>query len=152
MNIAIGSDHHGFAHKELIKKWARGPQHLAWIDVGCTSTTPCDYPEFAHAVVQAMAAKKADVGILLCGTGVGMAMTANRCPGIYAGMAWNEEIARLNKEHDNVNVLVIPADYVSKEQVVAIVNAWLNAQFLGGRHQERIEMIDKMTCSADCCE
>ncbi len=145
MKIAIGSDHHGLVYKELIKKQVAGAH--SWVDVGCAvSSTVCEYPEYARAVVLAMKSGEADAGILLCGTGVGMVIAANRCPGIYAGLAWNEEVARLNKEHDNVNVLVIPADYVTPEQVVSMVNAWLQAKFLGGRHQERIDMIDAVEC------
>lgn len=143
MIIALGSDHHGVAYKELIKN--KFPAHT-WIDVGCHSAALCDYPIYAQAVVQAITSGKAQAGVLLCGTGVGMAIAANRCAGIYAGLAWNEEIARLNKEHDNVNVLVLPADYVTDTQVVAMVNAWLQASFLGGRHQERMEEIDRLMC------
>lgn len=145
MKIAIGSDHHGLMCKELLKKQCAGVH--VWIDLGCAaSSSACDYPVYAQAVVQAMASGTADAGVLLCGTGVGMSIAANRCPGIYAGLAWNEEIARLNKEHDNVNVLVLPADYVTPEQAVSMVNAWLAAQFLGGRHQERIDEIKNLKC------
>jgi ribose 5-phosphate isomerase B len=143
MNIALGSDHHGVEYKEFIKQHITG---YTWIDVGSHSTVPSDYPIYAHAVIKELMSGNAQQGILLCGTGVGMAIAANRCPGVYAGLAWNEEIARLNKEHDNVNVLVIPADYVTELQVVAMVRTWLQAPFLGGRHQDRIDLIDRIVC------
>jgi ribose 5-phosphate isomerase B len=85
----------------------------------------------------------AQQGILLCGTGVGMAITANRFPGVYAGLVWNEEIARLAKEDDKVNILVLPADFVSLDQLVAMVKAWQTAQFNEGRYAKRIAMIDE---------
>ena len=80
---------------------------------------------------------------MLCATGVGMAIAANRFPNIYAGLAWNEEIARLSKEDDNVNVLVLPSDFVSNEQMIAMTRAWLSAQFNEGRYAKRIAMIDE---------
>lgn len=143
--LALGSDHRGFEQKELLKKESIiGDTKITWLDVGCFSAERSDYPEFAIAACRAMLAGKAEGAILLCGTGVGMSIVANRFEGIYAGLAWHVDIARLNKEHDNVNVLVIPSDYVTFEQLLEMTEAWLSADFLGDRHKKRIEMIDAL--------
>jgi len=144
MKIAIGTDHRGVAHKEFIKKnLTVSGLDIIWIDVGCDTTESCHYPEFAQFVAQKIQNKEVDVGILLCGTGVGMSIAANRFGGVYAGLAWNEAVAKLNKEHDHVNVLVLPADFISHEQSVAMIAAWLQTEKLDGKYKKRIEMIDK---------
>ncbi len=140
MKIAIGADHRGFAHKESIKQ---AFADVEWIDVGAYNDERSDYPLFARKVVQAMQDKRAVCGILLCGTGVGMAVTANRHNQIYAALVWNEEIARQSKSHDNANILVLPSDYISPDQAVAMIRVWLATEFLVGRYAERINMIDK---------
>jgi ribose 5-phosphate isomerase B len=142
VNIAIGADHRGFEYKTYIKQQVGKDTSITWIDVGAHDDARSDYPIFARAVVQAMQDKKADSGILLCGSGVGMAILANRFAHMFAGVAWNEEIARMSKEDDNTNILVLPADFITIEQSVRIVNAWLRAQFKGGRYQKRIDMIN----------
>lgn len=145
MKIAIGADHHGFAGKEYIKQHVRIKNDpIEWIDVGTFDEERTDYPIFAQKVCQATLEGQADKGILLCGTGIGMSIAANRFENIYAGLAWNEEVARLSREDDNTNILVLPSDYVSNELMVTMVQAWLSAAFNGGRHQERIAMIDKI--------
>jgi len=142
MKIVIGADHRGFNHKEYIK------QHITliqWIDVGAFNTKRSDYPIFSHAVCKMiLQGEGVDLGVLICGTGVGMAITANRYKNIYAALAWNKEIARQSREHDNANIIVLPSDYVSVEQAVAMVNAWREVSFIGGRYAERIKMIDEM--------
>ena len=140
MKIAIGADHRGFAHKEYIKQ---ALADIEWVDVGAYNDERSDYPVFARKAVQAMQAKRVDCGILLCGTGVGMAVAANRHNKIYAALVWNKEIARQSKSHDNANVLVLPSDYVSPDQAVAMISVWLATEFLAGRYAERINMIDK---------
>ncbi len=145
MNIAIGADHRGFQYKAYIKQYVVGSEDpIAWIDVGANNEERSDYPIFARAAVKVMQEKEAQLGILLCGSGVGMAILANRFRGMFAGVAWNEEIARVSREDDNTNILVIPADFVSSEQAVRIVNVWLTARFKGGRYQERITLIDEV--------
>lgn len=145
MNIAIGADHRGFQYKAYIKQYVVGSEDpIAWIDVGANNEERSDYPIFARAAVKVMQEKEAQLGILLCGSGVGMAILANRFRGMFAGVAWNEEIARVSREDDNTNILVIPADFISSEQAVRIVNVWLTARFKGGRYQERITMIDEI--------
>lgn len=145
MNIAIGADHRGFQYKAFIKQYVVGAEDpIAWIDVGAPNEERSDYPIFARAVVKVLQDNEATVGILLCGSGVGMAILANRFQGMFAGVAWNEEIARVSREDDNTNILVIPADFVTTELAVRIVNAWLAARFKGGRYQQRIDMINQV--------
>ena len=145
MIIAIGNDHHGFAQKQLIKEQFYLPeQMLEWHDVGSFSRDRVDYPHYGIAVARAVQDKSADCGILLCGTGVGMAIIANRFKGIYAALAWNVELARKSKEDDKANILVIPSDYVRDDEVIPMINAWVSAKFKGGRYQERLDMIDKL--------
>lgn len=147
LTIVIGADHRGFAKKqylmEHIKKYNN--VNVAWIDVGAFDAQRSDYPTFAILACQKIMRKDADLGVLLCGTGVGMTIAANRFSGIYAGLAWNSEVARLNREDDNCNVLAIPADYVSCQQAQELVLAWLKASFRQGRYQERIALIDQIS-------
>ena len=145
MKIAIGADHRGFQIKKEIQQTlsvlANG-QKIDWIDVGCNTADQCDYPLFAQEVVKKMRHESVEWGVLLCGTGVGMAVMANRFAGIYAALVWTPELARLARQHDNANVLVLPADYMTAGQAVAIIKAWLESTFEGGRHQRRIAEID----------
>ena len=143
MNIVIGTDHRGFKQKEYIKSELSIPGNtISWIDVGCFSSESCDYPSFAKKVAQIIQSGKAEHGILLCGSGVGISIAANRFSGIYAALVWNEDSARLSRQHDKANVLVLPADFVSNEKAVAMIKTWLGATFLGNRHQQRIDIID----------
>lgn len=142
VNIAVGADHRGFAHKQYIRAYYTD---RTWTDVGAdTDLVRTDYPLFAHRVCSLLQSGHADKGILICATGVGMAIAANRFAHIYAAVAWNAEIARLSVEHDKVNLLVLPSDYVSCEQAIEIIDAWISAKFLGNRYQERIDLIDKL--------
>lgn len=144
--IAIGADHRGFAMKEYLKKECKFfDSTLTWLDVGVYSEERSDYPLFAIKVAQAVLQKNAHVGVLLCGSGVGMAIAANRFPGIYAGLAWNEDVARQAKEDDKVNVLVLPSDYIDNEKARAMLVAWLGAEFKHKRYAQRIAMIDAIT-------
>jgi ribose 5-phosphate isomerase B len=144
MNIAIGSDHRGFRTKAYIKQYlVTSHEPIAWVDVGSFNQERTDYPIYAKAVVDAVQKKEAELGILLCASGVGMAVVANRYRGMRAGVAWNDQVATMCREDDNVNILVIPSDFVSEKQAVSIIKHWLEARFKGGRYQERIAMIDK---------
>jgi ribose 5-phosphate isomerase B len=116
---------------------------IEWTDVGCSGPERTDYPPFAFAVADRIRQERVDRGILLCGTGIGVAIAANRCSRVYAGLVWNAEIARKAREDDNINVLVLPADYITQELALACVEQWLDAKFKGGRYQERISMIDQ---------
>jgi ribose 5-phosphate isomerase B len=145
ISIAIGNDHRGVEEKKNIIRDVHIPNlEINWLDVGCFNTEYCDYPKYAKLVVDAMLQKKADRGILLCATGVGMAIAANRFDHIYAALVWNEEVARLSREHDYSNILVLPSDYVTGEQAVCIIQTWLKAKFLDGKYQKRITMIDTL--------
>lgn len=141
MKIVLGADHRGYTQKEYIKT-IEFSIPITWIDVGACDAERSDYPVFAMHACEQIVGGNADCGVLLCGSGNGMAITANRYAGIYAGLVWNEEVARLAREHDQVNVLVIPSDYVDNTLVVRMINAWLTAHFFGDRYKERITMID----------
>lgn len=144
--IAIGTDHHGFAMKEYLKQESSLLGYdLTWIDVGAHSDERSDYPFFAIQVAEIMQQNKAHCGVLLCGTGIGMAIAANRFSGIYAGLVWNEQIACQAKEDDNVNVLVLPSDYIDNKTARAMLIAWLGAEFKDKRYAQRIAMIDAIT-------
>jgi ribose 5-phosphate isomerase B len=140
MKIAIGADHRGFLHKEFIKKHISS---IEWIDVGTHNQDRTDYPVFADKVVDAMFANVAHAGVLLCASGGGMAIAANRHKNIYAVVAWNSEVAQQCKQEDNANVLVLPSDFVSCDEAVVMINEWLAQEFKGGRYAQRIAMIDK---------
>lgn len=143
LKIAIGADHRGVDHKLVIQKGVSLElQKIEWIDVGTHTKERTDYPLFAHEVVTLMQSGKADLGILLCGSGNGMVIAANRFKGIYAALVWNEVIAARAREEDKANILSLPTDFVSPEESVQLVITWLNAQFLNDRYQKRIEMID----------
>jgi ribose 5-phosphate isomerase B len=145
MKLAIGADHRGFAIKEYIKQhMTEATDDIIWLDVGAFDKERSDYPVFAKSVAQAILDGQAEGGILLCGSGAGVAMGANRFNGIYAALVWTDELAREAKEHDHANVLALPADYISGEQAVSMIRAWLQAKKLSGRYQERVEMLDTL--------
>ena len=139
MIIAIGADHRGYVVKELLKK--HFVQHQ-FIDAGAFTDTRSDYPLFSHVVAQLVQQKDADCGILLCGSGIGMAIVANRYNHVYAGVVWNAAIAQQSREHDNINIIVLPCDYIDTFDPIEVTAIWLNTKFLGGRYAIRIAMID----------
>lgn len=146
MKIALGADHRGFKLKEFLRKKSQlAGIPIIWIDMGAYDDQRSDYPLFVNKVCADIINHKANAGILLCGSGVGMSIAANRYPGIHAALVWNEAVARMSKEDDNANVLVLPADFISQEEVCIIITAWLKARFKGGRYQERLAMIDSRT-------
>ena len=141
--IAVGADHRGFVLKQqLLTQTEFEGVSVEWHDVGTFSPERTDYPLFTHRVVKRILQQEADLGILLCGSGIGVSIAANRFKTIYAGLVWNEQVARAAKEDDNVNVLVIPADYLTSEQALACITAWLTSSFKEGRYQERLDMVD----------
>ncbi len=144
--IPIGADHAGFDLKQrLVRELAAlGFQPL---DVGTTSADSVDYPDFAHSVADQVERGEARRGVLLCGTGLGMAYAANRHSGVRAAVAWTPEVAELARSHNDANVLVVPARFVSEEQGVEILRRWLETKFEGGRHARRVEKIEKATPS-----
>ncbi len=139
MKITIGSDHRGYDLKtKIIQKF----QDIEFLDVGTNSKGRVDYPVYADKVCQNILQKEAELGILICGSGVGVSIAANRFKKIYAGLCWNSEVAQSAREHDNINVLVLPADFVDSENAFSIIQTWLDAKFKGGVYQDRLNMID----------
>lgn len=140
MKIGICSDHAGLEYKTRLISYLLGKGYEV-ANFGTDSPDSCDYPDFAHQLGEAVEKGECDLGIALCGTGNGMAMTLNHHGGIRAGLAWNTEIGKLVKEHNNANVLVMPARFISYRMAVSIVRVWLGTGFAGGRHQRRIDKI-----------
>ena len=140
MNIYIGSDHAGVDLKELVK------QHFAnqfeFVDVGTFTNESVDYPDFAHQVAENVLKDEQGRGILICGTGNGMAITANKHAGIRAALCWSPEIAALAKQHNNANIIVLPARFISPQLAMDTLDAYFKAEFEGGRHQRRIDKIN----------
>ncbi len=139
--IPIGSDHAGFPLKQRLVAELR-KLGFEPLDLGTYSGDSTDYPDFAHAVAARVEHHEAHRGVLLCGTGLGMSYAANRHPGVRAAVAWSPEIAKLSREHNDSNILVVPARFVSEEQGVEILKTWLDARFEGGRHACRVAKIE----------
>jgi ribose 5-phosphate isomerase B len=140
MKVAIGSDHRGYPLKEQIKQ-AFTPQRVEFTDHGTSGTESCDYTDFAFPVAEAVARGAAERGILICSSGNGMLIAANKVKGVRAAIAFTPEMARLSRLHNDANVLAIPADYLDPQLVPKIVKVWLETPFEGGRHQRRINKI-----------
>ena len=141
--IAIGADHGGYALKEEIKKYL-DEKEIPYKDFGCDSTERTDYPIYGKAVAKAVQSKECDRGILVCGTGFGMTMVANKYKGIRCASCWNEEVAKLLKAHNNANVIALPGRFVGISDAVIMVRAWLGTEFMGGQHSERLQMIEEI--------
>jgi ribose 5-phosphate isomerase B len=142
MKIALGTDHAGFEYKEAIKKHLQALGHVVQ-DFGTFSNESVDYPLFIRPAAESVADGLCDLGIVLGGSGNGEAMAANKVKGVRCALCWSEETAKLAKEHNNANVLSIGQRQISEELAIKIVDTWLNAEFEGGRHTRRIEMLDK---------
>lgn len=143
MKIAIGSDHAGFHHKEAIKHFLTALGHEV-IDKGTDAETPSvDYPRFIRPVAEAVAAGDVERGVVLGGSGNGEAMMANRIKGVRAALCWNEESARLGRQHNDANVISIGERMMSQETALKLVQIWLDTPFEGGRHQLRIQELDE---------
>ncbi len=140
MKIAIASDHAGFEEKERLKPLFN-ELGIQFEDLGTGSPESVDYPDYARKVAEEVAQGNVDQGILICGSGTGMAIAANKVPGVRAAVAWSDEIARLAREHNDANVLSIAARFTPVEQISGIVRAWFAAKFDGGRHARRVEKI-----------
>ncbi|HMS41592.1 MAG TPA: ribose 5-phosphate isomerase B [Pyrinomonadaceae bacterium] len=140
MKIAIGADHAGFEVKEKIKKQLE-EMNLEVTDLGTNSGDSVDYPDYGAAVGREVASGNADEGIIVCGSGIGIAIAANKVHGVRAAQAWNEETARLARQHNDANVLSIGARVLPEDEIPKIVRAWFDAKFEGGRHAERVAKI-----------
>lgn len=146
--IAFASDHAGYKLKETLISYVREKGYDT-ADFGTHSEESCDYPDFAHPAACAIESGKCDFGICMCGSGNGMQITLNKHQGIRAALCWEPELAALAKQHNNANVLVLPARFITTEEAYRIVDAYLDVTFEGGRHQRRI---DKIPCGKDVCD
>lgn len=140
--IAIGCDHAGFMYKEKIKSWLE-KKGLRVLDFGTSSEQSVDYPDFVHPVCKAIENGDVEMGILLCGTANGVAMTANKHARIRAGLCWENEIAALTRQHNDANIICIPARFVSLDLSLEMIETFMGTEFEGGRHQSRV---DKISC------
>lgn len=138
--IAIGSDHAGFPYKEHLRAFLTTTGHEVK-DFGTFSSDSTDYPDFAHAVASGVETGEFPIGILVCGSGNGVAMTANKHAGIRAALCWTEELATLARHHNNANIICIPARFVSLELAEIMVDVFLKSSFEGGRHEARVSKI-----------
>lgn len=139
LKISIGSDHAGFEYKKKIIKSLASEHKVN--DEGCFSADSVDYPDYAHAVANAVSANNADIGILICGSGNGVAMTANKHEKVRAALCWKVELAKLARSHNDANVLCIPARFISINLAKKMVEAFIDEKFEGGRHAKRVNKI-----------
>ena len=141
--IGLGADHGGYKLKEEIKKYL-DEKGIKYIDFGTDNEERTDYPIYAQKVCKSVQNKECEKGILVCGTGFGMNICANKFKGIRSASCWNEDVARLFKEHHNGNVISLPGRFIDINQAIKILEAWLDAEFLSGRHTERLQMIENL--------
>jgi len=140
MKIALGADHAAFQLKEKIKKQLKQMNYIPE-DFGTHSEESCDYPDIAHPLAKSVAAKDCQLGIALCGSGNGINMTLNKHESIRAALCWKKELAELARQHNNANVLVLPARFIEEDEALSCVEIFLKTDFEGGRHQRRVEKI-----------
>jgi len=141
--IALAADHAGYEEKEKLKP-TLDELGIEYTDMGTASTDSVDYPDYARKVAEAVSNGEVEQGLLVCGSGTGMAIAANKVKGVRAAVAWNEDIARLAREHNDANVLSLPARFMSDEDAKKVVKAFFNSNFEGGRHGRRVEKISEM--------
>ena len=142
IKIAIGSDHAGFDLKEAVIKFLKS-KNIAVKDFGPYTNESADYPDYAHPVANEVENNNADLGILICGSGNGINMTANKHQGIRSALCWQEDIAEMARLHNNANIIALPARYISEELALKCVDIFINTEFEGGRHAARV---DKISC------
>lgn len=144
MKIFIGADHRGFGLKQRITSFLKTAGHDVQ-DIGThEEETPCDYPQFSYEVAVCVVKEIGSRGILICNTGIGHSIAANKVPGAYAALCYNKEAAALSRQHNNANILVIGSKFVSEEELKEIISIWLKTDFEGGRHQTRIDKIKQI--------
>lgn len=144
--ISLGSDHAGWKLKQTIKEYLHqkiGLEKVEINDWGCYSDERCDYPDFAHKVAEDIENKKCDFGILICGSGNGINMTANKWSGVRSALCWKPEIAEMARLHNDANVLTLPGRYISEVDALVCLDIFLSTEFEGGRHSDRIQKISK---------
>lgn len=143
MKIAVASDHGGFALKEEVKRHLK-ERGLEILDLGTYSEESVDYPVYGKACGEAVVSKEVDLGVVVCGTGIGISMAANKVKGVRCGLCTSVEMARLTKQHNNANILALGGRTTDPALAMEIVDAWLDTEFEGGRHQRRTDMLDQM--------
>ena len=141
--IALGADHAGFEEKEKIKA-TLDELGVEYVDMGTNSADSVDYPDYAKKVAEAVSNGEFEQGLLVCGSGTGMAIAANKVKGVRAAVAWSPDIARLARQHNDANILSLPARFMSENDAAGVVKAWFDADFEGGRHEKRVEKITEI--------
>ena len=141
--IALAADHAGYEEKEKIKR-TLDSMGVEYVDMGTASTDSVDYPDYAKKVGEAVSKGEFEQGLLVCGSGTGMAIAANKIKGVRAAVAWSPDIARLAREHNDANVLALPARFMSDDEANGVLKAWFDANFEGGRHARRVEKITEL--------
>ena len=141
MKIVIGNDHAGVEVKEKIRDHLEKKGHQV-INKGYDGEESVDYPDFIHPVSKEVKEKKAEIGVIVCGSGNGAAMTANKHKGVRAAICWSEEIAALAKHHNNANIISIPSRFLNEKEIIKIIDVFIEAEFEGGRHERRVKKID----------
>ena len=144
MNILLANDHAGIDLKNEIKKTLESKGYSVR-NLGCDSDESVDYPDYAHPLAEEVSKNNKLKGIIICGSGIGVSMAANKHKGVRSALCWNQETAKLSRSHNNANVLSLPARFLDKEEAVKIVDIFLNTEFEGGRHERRVEKINKQT-------
>lgn len=139
-NIAIGSDHAGYELKEIVKEYLIN-KGLNVNDFGPFNDERADYPDYAHPVATEVETAKADLGILICGSGNGINMTANKHQGIRSALCWREDIAEMARLHNNANIIALPARYIDQKEAINCIDTFLSTEFEGGRHNNRVNKI-----------
>ena len=142
MRISIGNDHAGVEFKNYIKEYLLA-KDIEVNNYGTDSLDSVDYPDFAHPVSNDVNEEKSDLGILICGSGNGVCMTANKYKNVRAALCWNKELALLSKSHNNANIVCIPARFIEKEEALEIIKTFISQEFEGGRHKRRVNKISK---------
>lgn len=142
IKVAIAADHGGYDLKEEVKNFTIDGLNIEWIDLGAHSTESVDYPQYGFAMAEALKNNTADKGIIICGTGIGISIAANRYPHIRAALCTSPEMAKLTREHNNANVLALGARIISKDTAMACVETFLTTEFEGGRHARRVDQLE----------
>ena len=140
MTIAIGCDHAGVDHKNAVRDFLSA-QGMKVLDMGTNTTDSVDYPDYAHPVARSVETAEADFGILICGSANGVCITANKHAGVRAALCWRDDVAALARQHNNANVICLPARFISIDEARQFVETFLNTAFEGGRHEKRVEKI-----------
>ena len=147
MKIALGADHGGYELKEKIKQYLSMRKEIELIDFGTNSTESVDYPKYGHAVANAVVSKEVDFGILVCTTGVGISIAANKIKGVRAALCTDTTTAKLTREHNDANILALGSGIVGQFVALDIVDTFLSTSFEGGRHQKRVDQIEVEGCN-----